>query len=96
MSEFTINETDAVRVSGLRKEYQDFTLRDISFELPGGCITGLIGQNGAGKSTTLKLILGMIEPDGGSIQVLGTEMNGSLGETAEDVGVVLDEPCFPV
>lgn len=96
MSEFTINETDAVRVSGLRKEYQDFTLRDISFELPGGCITGLIGQNGAGKSTTLKLILGMIEPDGGSIQVLGTEMNGSLGETAVDVGVVLDEPCFPV
>ena len=61
----------ALRVENLTKSYPAFTLRDVSFTLERGRIMGLIGKNGAGKSTTLKAILNLVHRDGGSIEALG-------------------------
>lgn len=80
---------NAIELKDLEKHYKDFDLR-ISLTLPQGCILGLVGENGAGKSTTIRMLLGMTEPDGGSIQVLGREQANK-----EEIGVVLDEPAFP-
>ena len=84
---------NAIEVNNLRKNYKGFTLNNVSFELPSGCIMGLIGENGAGKSTTIRSILGMTKPDGGEVNVLGQTMSASL---KEDIGVVLDEVGIPV
>ena len=66
----------ALTVSGLTKRYEGFTLADISFEVPQGTITGLIGENGAGKSTTLHSILGLVHRDGGEISILRAPAGG--------------------
>ena len=58
---------DAVKIQGLCKSYPGFKLNNLSLSLPQGCIMGLIGKNGAGKSTTIKLILNMIKKDSGFI-----------------------------
>lgn len=63
-----------LEVKGLNKTYQDFSLKDISFSLPEGCITGFIGINGAGKTTTLRSILGLTPIESGDIRVFGMDM----------------------
>lgn len=83
---------NAIEVKNLTKNYKGFTLNNISFDLPSGCIMGLIGENGAGKSTTIRSILGMTKPDNGSISVLGQTVSAQL---KEDIGVVLDEVGIP-
>ena len=80
---------NAIELKDLEKHYRDFDLR-ISLTLPQGCILGLVGENGAGKSTTIRMLLGMTRPDGGSLQVLGQPQADK-----EQIGVVLDEPAFP-
>ena len=80
---------NAIELRDLEKHYRDFDLR-ISLSLPQGCILGLVGENGAGKSTTIRMLLGMTKPDGGSLQVLGQPRADK-----EQIGVVLDEPAFP-
>ena len=80
---------NAIELKDLEKHYRDFDLR-ISLSLPQGCILGLVGENGAGKSTTIRMLLGMTRPDGGSLQVLGQPRADK-----EQIGVVLDEPAFP-
>lgn len=79
----------------VNKRYKDFSLEDVCLELPKGCIMGLIGENGAGKSTTMKLILGISQADSGEIKVLGHSNIETLKSVKEDIGVVFDEPCFP-
>ena len=83
-----------IEVEGLRKQYPEFALKDVSFKIPGGCIMGLIGENGAGKSTTLKAILDLIHIDGGKISVFGKSMKDSGKAIREDIGVVLDGAGF--
>ena len=61
-----------IKINDLTKQYGDFHLH-ISMEIPCGMITGLIGKNGAGKSTTIKAILGLVKPDAGSVTVFGKE-----------------------
>lgn len=64
---------NALELHGVQKTYPDFTLGPIDLTLPGGTVCGLIGENGAGKSTTLKLILGILPPESGTIRVLGKD-----------------------
>lgn len=87
---------NAIVVKDLCKSYPGFSLRDVSFSLPAGSILGLVGENGAGKSTTIKLLMDAIHPDAGTIQVLGTDTRDpAFSRLKEKVGVVLDEAYFP-
>ena len=83
---------NALEINNLCKTYPGFSLDHLNLTLPSGCILGLIGENGAGKSTTIKLILDLIRPDSGSITILGTEHTRL---SREDIGVVLDEVGIP-
>ena len=64
---------NALELHGVQKTYPDFTLGPIDLTLPGGTVCGLIGENGAGKSTTIKLILDMIDGDAGTVKLFGQE-----------------------
>lgn len=64
---------NALEIRNLTKSYPGFTLDNLNLALPSGCIMGLIGENGAGKSTTIKLIIDMIHKDSGSIIILGKD-----------------------
>lgn len=86
---------NAIEIKDLSKSYPGFTLDHLNLTLPSGCIMGLIGENGAGKSTTIKLILDMINRDGGSITLLGQDNRQDIRLLKEDVGVVLDEIGVP-
>lgn len=85
----------ALTLQGVSKRYDGFTLDHLDLKLPSGCIMGLIGENGAGKSTTIKLILDLIRRDEGEITILGQDNLTGLKEVKEEIGVVLDESCFP-
>lgn len=87
---------NAIEIKGLEKRYDGFRLGSFDLTLPSGCIMGLVGENGAGKSTTIKLIMNAIGRDAGEISVLGAD-NRSAGfrNIKEDIGVVLDEAYFP-
>lgn len=84
----------ALTVSGLTKKYSDFTLDNISFSIPSGSIVGLIGENGAGKSTTINSILGLIKKDSGKITFLGQDMDKIDHTVKEKIGVVFDGSNF--
>ena len=77
-----------VKADSLIKQYGKFNL-DVSLEVPDGYITGLVGKNGAGKSTTIKLILGLIKPDEGSVTVFGKNANELTGKDKQRLGVTL-------
>ena len=86
---------NALEIRDLTRHFGDFTLDSLNLTLPGGCILGLIGENGAGKSTTIRLILGMLRPDGGTVTILGRDNRDNLALTKQDIGVVLDEVGIP-
>lgn len=86
---------NALEITNLKKSYKDFTLDSINLVLPSGSILGLIGENGAGKSTVIKLILGMIRKEEGTIKIFGKENTHDLSLLKEDLGVVLDEIGYP-
>ena len=86
---------NALEIRNLTRHFGDFTLDSLNLTLPGGCILGLIGENGAGKSTTIRLILGMLRPDGGTVTILGRDNRDNLALTKQDIGVVLDEVGIP-
>ena len=85
---------NAIEIRGLEKHYPGFDLK-LDLTLPQGCILGLIGENGAGKSTTIRAILGMLRPDAGQITVLGHDNSRNFAPVREDIGVVLDEGGLP-
>lgn len=80
---------DYLKVEGLTKKYPKFTLQDVSFTLEQGKIMGLIGKNGAGKSTALKAILNMVCPNSGRIEVLGKDFWQNEKACKQEIGVVL-------
>ena len=82
-----------VELNHLIKNYADFSL-DVSFSIPEGRVSGLVGKNGAGKSTTIKAILGLIRPDGGSASVFGKESRKLNYEDKQNIGVALAESGF--
>ena len=83
-----------IEVKNIYKTYPGFELKDISFHVPGGCIMGLVGENGAGKSTTIKAILDLLRVERGSITVLGMDSRKESAAIHEDVGVVIDGAGF--
>ncbi len=85
---------NAIEVKNLRKNYKDFSLKDISFSSPTGYIMGFVGQNGAGKTTTIRLMLNMTDRAGGEISLLGMDNLRDEQRIKQDVGVVLDEIYF--
>ena len=85
--------TNCIEIKGLCKSFDSFALDHIDLTLLGGSIMGLIGENGAGKSTTIKCILNILRPDSGSITLLGRDSVTEERLAKKDVGVVLDE-CF--
>lgn len=85
---------NSIEIRALEKSYTGFKLK-LDLCLPQGCIMGLIGENGAGKTTAIKLILGMTARDSGEISVLGHDNREGFAPVKEDIGVVMDEPCFP-
>lgn len=86
---------NAIEIKNLTKSFPGFTLNNLNLTLPGGCILGLIGENGAGKSTTIKLILDILHKDSGSITILGRDNIENIRLTKEEVGVVMDEIGIP-
>ena len=87
---------NALELRGLTKHYKDFTLGPLDLTLPGGTICGLIGENGAGKSTTIKLIMNAVHRDSGVVSVLGVDnQSAAFHAIKEDIGIVLDEAYFP-
>lgn len=82
-----------IKIEQLTKCYGDFRL-NVSMEVPEGRVTGLVGKNGAGKSTTIKAILGLIRPDGGSVKVLGVEASDMTAGDRARLGVALSDSGF--
>lgn len=86
---------NALEIRNLTKTFPGFKLDHLNLILPSGCIMGLVGENGAGKSTTIRLILDMLHKDSGSITILGRDNQDNINLTKEDVGVVMDEVGIP-
>ena len=84
----------ALTITGLTKKYSNFVLDNISFSITSGSIVGLIGENGAGKSTTINSILGLIKKDSGKITVLGHDIDTFDCAVKEKIGVVFDGSNF--
>lgn len=83
---------NSILVQDLCKRFNGFFLDHVSFQVPQGRIVGFIGENGAGKSTTIHLILNELKRDGGRIQIFG--MENTAPSVREEIGVVFDECCF--
>lgn len=87
---------NAVELNGVTKAFSGFTLDNISFALPSGTIMGLVGENGAGKSTVIKLIMDAVRPDSGSISVFGkSNRTKEFTQIKQNIGIVLDDVYFP-
>lgn len=85
----------SLKIENLTKKYDDFLLDKVSFYVPKGNIVGLIGENGAGKSTTINTMLDIIERDSGDVYILNSEKNNVNNEIREKIGVVFDGNNFP-
>ncbi len=83
-----------LKVDNLCKKYKDFELKNISFSLPKGSIMGLIGENGAGKSTTIKAILEIVNKNAGTVEILSHENLTENESLKEHIGVVFEEFSF--
>lgn len=87
---------NAIEIKNVSKSFGDFAIQNLNFKLPQGAICGLVGENGAGKSTTIRLLMDALRPDSGEISVLGVDTRSpEFQQVKEDVGVVMDEAYFP-
>lgn len=87
--------SDNIRIQNLTKRFEGFALEGVSFGVPRGAVVGFIGENGAGKSTTIKSILGLIRPDGGSVEVFGKDVGSLTKEERGRLGAVLGDGKLP-
>lgn len=88
-------KANALVVNELTKKYRDFVLNGVSFSVPCGTIVGLIGENGAGKSTTINAILGLIKKDAGTISILGKQEEEIDNSIRNQIGIVFDGSNYP-
>lgn len=85
---------NAIEIKGITKKYDGFTLDNVSFNVPRGSIMGFIGQNGAGKSTTIRSLLNIVALDGGEVKLLGLDHIKDEKEIKERIAVIFDELPF--
>ncbi len=85
--------TKCVEMRNITKKFRDFKLDNVSLEVPQGKIVGFIGENGAGKSTTINLLLNLIDKDSGEIEILGLHYPKDETKIKQQIGVAFDE-CF--
>ena len=83
-------------INGLSKHYTNFDVNNVSFDIPDGMVVGLIGENGAGKSTIIKSILGVVHPDGGEIVFNGTPVSKLNKAERQKISFVLDDMGLPI
>jgi ABC-2 type transport system ATP-binding protein len=81
----------AVQFAGVSKKYPHFTLQDVDLELPTGSIMGFVGANGAGKSTTIRILMGLIHQDCGTVEVLNHTMPAQQAVAKRDIGFVSED-----
>ena len=87
---------NVIELSNIRKTFPGFTLDNLTLHIPEGTICGLVGENGAGKSTTIRLLMGAMRPDSGTAKVFDIDSrSAAFREAKENIGVVLDEAYFP-
>lgn len=86
--------SNILEIKNLNKSYKDFSLRDINLSIPKGSIMGLVGENGSGKTSTIKAILNIVNRDSGEIEIFGLDNIENEIEIKENIGVVLDNCCF--
>lgn len=88
---------DAIRFDRVTKIYDNrqVALADVSFRLPGGSTVGLLGANGSGKSTAIRIALGLISPSAGGIEVFGRRMSPAAKSLRQRIGFLSDDPSFP-
>lgn len=86
---------NCIELKNVTRVYPQFKLDNISFSVPCGTVMGFIGENGAGKSTTIRAILGLLKKGEGTVTVLGEDANSLSAETKEKIGVVFDGLTFP-
>ncbi len=87
-------ENMVLTVQGLRKKFKDFEIKDVNFSVPAGYIMGLIGRNGAGKTTIMKLIQNVIVGDGGTVTVCGYDNRRQEIKAKNNIGFVADHCPF--
>lgn len=83
-----------LEVSGLKKTYKNFELKNVSFSIHEDCITGFIGVNGAGKTTTINALLNLVHRDGGIVKFRGKDISTDEKTFKDKIGVVFDSGCF--
>lgn len=86
---------DALKIEDLTKTYPNFTLDNVSFSVPGGSVVGLIGENGAGKTTVLKAALGLMKPDRGRVEIFGKDVTAITGAEKSRIGSYWTTCVFP-
>lgn len=84
---------NSIEIRNLQKNYKNFSLNIDNLDIPEGYITGFIGPNGSGKTTTIKSLLGMVKPDSGEIKILNSNINKDT-KTKENIAYVGDESGF--
>ena len=85
-----------IEVKNLNKEYKNFKLKNINFNVKEGTVVGLIGANGSGKTTTIKSILNLISINSGQIKVFDKDHQQLTKKDREKIGIILDDSFFPV
>src|SRR5690242_6102895 len=82
-----------LEAKNLFKEFRDVkAVNDLSFSVEQGCIYGFLGQNGAGKSTTIRMLLDLVRPDAGTIEIFGMELRRHRSEIMQKVGAIIERP----
>ena len=85
----------AIWTQGLTKSYGDFTaVENLELKVPAGKVYGFLGRNGSGKTTTIRMIMGLIKSNGGSVKIFGNEISRNRAEYLAGIGAIIETPGF--